>query len=109
MSTGTATKEGEIKCPACDSDAVYKYGRAWTGKQRFQCIVCERQFTIGAKKPAEAQGKPSCPVCKRPMHLYKIENETVRFRCSGYPECRSFRKFKIKEEINETRVELLHP
>lgn len=92
----------EIKCPFCGSEAIYKYGRSWTGKQRFLCLICERQFTVGAKK-LEVAGKPLCPKCGRPMHLYKIEGEVIRFRCSGYPECKTFKKFKIKEIKEEER------
>jgi transposase-like protein len=87
----------EISCPICNSEAIYKYGRTKTGKQRFQCLICGRQFSHGAKKQ-EIQGKPICLVCGKPMHLYKIEGELIRFRCSDYPVCKAFRKFKIKEE-----------
>ena len=86
-----------IKCPVCNSEALYKYGKTKTGKQRFQCLICGRQFSHGAKTQ-EIQGKPFCPSCDRPMHLYKIEGEVIRFRCSGYPVCKTFRKFRIKEE-----------
>lgn len=84
-------------CPVCDSEAIYKYGKTRDGKQRFQCLMCGRQFSQGAKKQA-IQGKPICPECGNPMHLYKIEGEVIRFRCSDYPVCKTFRKFKIKEE-----------
>lgn len=67
------------------------------GKQRFQCLMCGRQFSQGAKKQ-EIQGKPICPECGNTMHLYKIDGEVIRFRCSDYPVCRTFRKFRIKEE-----------
>jgi transposase-like protein len=87
----------EIKCPSCDGDALYKYGKAWTGKQRYLCIICGRQFTDSSKR-GTVKGKPVCPECARPMNLYKIEGDVVRFRCSGYPECRTFKKFRMKEE-----------
>ncbi len=32
------------------------------------------------------------------MHIYKRENSTIRFRCSDYPACKTFKKQKIKEE-----------
>lgn len=98
MKAPSIVEEEEVKCHACDSEAVYKYGKAWTGKQRFQCLMCGKQFTSGAKK-IEIQGKPICPECGRSMHLYRIEGEVIRFRCSGYPECKTFKKFRIKEEV----------
>ncbi len=32
------------------------------------------------------------------MHLYKIECDVIRFRCSNYPMCKTYKKFIIKEE-----------
>ncbi|HAM49274.1 MAG TPA: Insertion element protein [Nitrospiraceae bacterium] len=91
-------KQGDDnKCPSCDSSAIYKYGKVRTGKQRYLCIVCGRQFTDGSKK-ATVKGKPVCPECGRLMNLYKIDGDVVRFRCSGYPECRTFKKYRMKEE-----------
>jgi len=54
--------------------------------------------SVMVQKKQEIQGKPICPECGKPMHLYKIEGEIIRFRCSGYPVCKTFRKFKITEE-----------
>jgi len=90
-------EDDEIKCPACDCDAVYKYGRAWTGKQRFLCMMCGMQFTDDAKK-ATVKGKPLCPQCGKAMNLYKIEGDIVRFRCSVYPDCKTYKKYRMKEE-----------
>lgn len=97
LTTQTVIRDEEIKCPSCDSDAVYKYGRTWTGKQRFLCMMCGMQFTGNAGK-ATVKGKPACPKCGKPMNLYKIEGYIIRFRCSGYPECRTFKKYIMKEE-----------
>lgn len=96
-------KEYEVKCPDCNSDALYKYGKTRIGKQRFVCLMCGKQFTPNAER-CEAKGKPLCPVCGKLMHLYRIEGEIIRFRCSGYPGCRTFKKYRIMEEGNE----LLH-
>ena len=98
-----------LKCPSCDSDAIYRYGKTKTKRQRFFCIMCERQFSEGAKKHTVQSKKPLCPACGKTMHVYKIEEEIIRFRCSDYPECKTFRKFRIKEEVKEERDELLHP
>lgn len=96
--TLTLTNEQQgIECDYCNSDALYKYGRTRSGKQRFVCLMCGKQFTPEADKP-QVQGKPVCDKCGKPMHLYKIEGGVVRFRCSGYPVCRTFKKFRIVEE-----------
>jgi ssDNA-binding Zn-finger/Zn-ribbon topoisomerase 1 len=95
MKTNAAEKISEIRCPACDSDAVYKYGKAWTGRQRYLCLICAKQFTFGEK--IELLNKPHCPVCGKPMHIYMKAGETSRFRCSAYPKCRTFSKFKLEE------------
>jgi transposase-like protein len=101
--TALMSNKTEIKCPECNCDAVYKYGKIKTGKQRLICLMCGKQFTPGSER-LEAKGKPICPACGRQMHLYKIEGEVIRFRCSAYPACKTFKKFRIKEEGNE----LLH-
>jgi transposase-like protein len=87
-----------ISCPVCNSEAVYKYGKTRSGRQRLQCLICGRQFSLGAKKQ-EILGKPICNECGKHMNLYKIEGEVIRFRCSDYPVCKTFRKFRIKEEV----------
>lgn len=97
MTTVQMPIESIVNCPLCSAEAVYKYGRTKTGKQRFQCLICGRQFSDSAKKQ-EIQGKPICPECGKQMHLYKIEADVIRFRCSDYPKCKTFKKFKIKEE-----------
>lgn len=87
----------KLKCPDCASEAIYKYGKAWTGKQRFVCMICRRQFTLFNER-MEVKGKPDCPNCGKGMHLYKREEGAIRFRCSGYPGCRTFKKTKAEEK-----------
>jgi transposase-like protein len=98
MDVATTTAEMiETRCPSCDSEAIYRYGRIKTGRQRFLCLMCRTQFSMGAKK-TPLKGKPACPACGKHMNVYRIEGDVIRFRCSGYPVCRSFRKFTMKEE-----------
>ena len=92
----TSVEVTETICPSCDGDAVYRYGHIKTGGQRFKCILCGTQFTPGAKKSL-IKGKPVCPECGKPMNVYKLEGDVIRFRCSGYPFCKTFRKFTLKE------------
>jgi transposase-like protein len=82
-------KEDHIKCPFCDSEALYRYGRAHTGNQRYLCNMCGKQFTAHEKR-LKLNDKPVCPVCGRIMHLYKREINQIRFRCSAYPECKAY-------------------
>jgi len=32
------------------------------------------------------------------MHVYMRESETIRFRCSRYPNCRTFFKRAVRED-----------
>lgn len=97
LDNGIETVELENNCPACGSGALYKYGTAHTGKKRLLCMICGRQFTLGAKKTA-IENKPLCSDCGRPMNINGFEGELIRLRCSGYPECRAFKKFRLTEE-----------
>lgn len=89
--------ESTVRCTSCGSEAVYRYGKAWTGKQRFLCLICGKQFTLGAER-ARVSGRPYCPSCGQLMHLYKREEGAIRFRCSKYPACKTFKKITIKKE-----------
>ena len=92
-------KTSGIKCPACCSEAVYRYGRAKNGMQRIKCIICGRQFVPGHERYV-LNNRPVCPNCGSAMHLYMHTKEMVRFRCSEYPDCRSYQKVLIKEGIS---------
>ena len=87
----------EVKCPKCGSEAIYRYGKTHNGKPRLICVLCRRQFSVGARK-CEVQDRPSCPKCGRPMHLYKREKGSIRFRCSAYPQCRTYKKIVVEED-----------
>lgn len=89
-------KPANLVCPSCGSDALYKYGRTKQGKQRFRCILCGRQFIEGSKAKTWVK-RPQCLECGKQMHIYKIEGDIVRFRCSGYPQCRAYRKVTVEK------------
>lgn len=98
MKTDTVMADkAKVQCPSCSADASYKYGRIKTGKQRYMCLMCSSQFTPDGKKSL-VKGKPACPECGKPMNVYKLEGDVIRFRCSGYPICKTFKKFKLKED-----------
>jgi ssDNA-binding Zn-finger/Zn-ribbon topoisomerase 1 len=80
-----------IQCPSCHSDAVYRYGSISTGKQRFICLICERQFVPEAKN-TQFIDKPRCPNCGKIMHSYMKGVKYMRFRCSDYPNCKTYLK-----------------
>jgi predicted RNA-binding Zn-ribbon protein involved in translation (DUF1610 family) len=87
MSKDTIEK---ISCPKCASEAVYRDGKARTGKQRYLCIMCGTQFTASCR--TRVKNRPVCTACGGIMHLYKHENTSVRFRCSQYPLCKTYKK-----------------
>jgi len=91
MLTASVSKMSKARCPSCHSEAVYKYGRTGAGKQRFLCLMCKRQFASGTKRE-EVQDRPICPECGKSMHLYMRNGSIIRFRCSDYPVCRTFKK-----------------
>jgi insertion element IS1 protein InsB len=41
-----------MKCPRCSSEAIVKNGSIHTGKQKYKCKACGRQFVENPKHPA---------------------------------------------------------
>lgn len=95
MGTNLDSEQFIGHCPRCDSEAHYRFGKTVAGKQRFLCLTCGRQFTDIPR--VEIRKRPECQVCGRKMHVYRKDKELVRFRCSGYPFCKSFLKISKKE------------
>jgi transposase-like protein len=87
-----------FKCPACSSEALYRYGHVHSGRQRYKCIVCGRQFLLGSERH-ELKTRPACPSCGLAMHVYKREMRVLRFRCSDYPDCKGYTKISFKEGL----------
>ncbi len=85
-----------IKCPECGSDALYRYGKTPEGQQKYQCILCDRQFSENSSRNY-IQERPPCPECGAAMHVYMRTGNITRFRCSEYPKCKTFVK-TVKEE-----------
>jgi transposase-like protein len=81
-----------LSCPRCGAKALNKYGHLKSGKQRYLCLVCNRQFAWpNSIKPIPY--RPHCPACGRGMHVYARKGDVIRFRCQDYPNCRTY--FKI--------------
>ena len=95
MSFETIQEKTNLKCPRCDSEALYRYGKTRHGKQRFRCLMCGRQFGDGAR--SELKTRPVCPACGRKMHIYRKAPGEIRFRCSAYPACKTFKKVESEE------------
>lgn len=83
-----------LQCPRCHSDALYSYGRIKSGKQRYLCLLCNRQFVPGAER-REIRNRPECPLCGSKTHVYMRNGTTIRFRCANYPECKGYIKQKV--------------
>lgn len=95
---GQNGEEGQntISCPSCGSRAIYKYG--WTrNRQRYICMMCNRQFIPGSERHSPSI-RPDCPACGGITHLFKRRKDgNAVFRCSRYPDCRTYVKAKIEE------------
>lgn len=89
-----------IKCPHCQSDAVYRYGTISTGKRRYLCLLCNRQF-VNDSSWKDVDRRPICPNCGKLMHVYMREADYIRFRCSHYPACRTF--IKLPKEADKPK------
>lgn len=91
LATAPERRAAGITCPKCGSEAHYRYGRSRQGKQRFLCIVCDRQFVLNPEHVPIAN-KPLCAACGARMYMYKRDRDIMRFRCSRYPACRTYAK-----------------
>jgi transposase-like protein len=94
-----------VRCPRCQSDAIYRYGKTVNGRKRYLCQVCRRQFSLKLPGRLEAGQRPACPVCGKPMHVYMRRGDCLRFRCADYPNCRTF--FKQDTEAHRIHARLL--
>ena len=90
-----------IKCPRCNKRELYKFGKdPKTGKQKYQCVSCKRQFKTGDKGNGNTNKypwMPKCPKCGKRMEVYKWRKHFKRLRCKG---CNyKFNTYVIPEEI----------
>jgi transposase-like protein len=69
-----------VVCPRCRSEAIYRYGKTASGRRRYLCQVCRRQFSLKPPGRLAAEERPACPVCAKPMHIYMREGGCMRFR-----------------------------
>lgn len=83
-----------IKCPRCNKTYLYKFGKdPKTGKQKYRCLNCYRQFKVGDKtygKVIKHPWLPKCPKCSYRMEIYKWRKHFKRLRCR-----RCYYKFNV--------------
>ncbi|MEJ5227151.1 IS1 family transposase [Thermodesulfovibrio sp.] len=83
-----------VRCPRCNSEAIYKYGRIKSGKQRYLCLVCKKQFTTFREQKEDK--RPLCRICGSKMYVYmKCNGGVVIYRCSRYPLCKEYKKWRV--------------
>lgn len=90
-----------IRCPRCNKSMLHKFGKdRRTGKQKYQCLSCRRQFRIGdgyGKQHLRHPWLPHCPKCSHRMEVYKWRKHFKRLRCKG---CNyKFNVYSIPEEV----------
>lgn len=83
-----------IRCPRCRSEAYYNYGHTKNGKQRYICLVCNRQFVNGESGKA-VQQRPGCPFYGKRMHVYMRDLNFIRVSKRSAPFFQSWR-FNVK-------------
>ena len=93
-----------VYCPRCQADAIYRYGKTATGKKRYLCQVCRRQFSLKRSDRLGVPERPACPACGKPMHVYMRHGGAIRFRCSEYPACRTFLKMEREAHLNHAHL-----
>ncbi len=81
--------EGKLTCDRCQGTALYKFGLDQEGYQKYRCQDCRRQWAPDnpgrrCLERKERGIKLSCPLCARPMYLFKSFPSYLRYRCAGY-------------------------
>ncbi len=94
--------EQKIRCPDCHSDAYYKYGKTQNGERRYQCLICGRQFTLNST--ATIKDRPLCPKCGNKMHVYMRSADKTRFRCSEYPDCKTYETISLERTWEDVKL-----
>lgn len=76
-----------IKCPKCNNQKLYRYGKDPDGYQKYQCRSCRYQFAPDRTSVArEGAGQtdrryPSCPVCGKASFLHHEHDHYSNYRC----------------------------
>lgn len=94
--TECSISEMSLLCPSCSGSAIYRFGFSPAGKQKYLCLLCSRQFVVNPDRIGFSI-RPDCPACRGTMHVYKRTGNAVRYRCSGYPVCRTYMTERTEE------------
>lgn len=76
------SKNFNICCPDCFSKNLYKYGKDKTGKQKYQCKNCQRQFTLNSSTKPKLD-YPKCHICGAGTFLHHDYEHYSRFKCNS--------------------------
>ena len=91
----------KTNCPRCNKSYLHKFGKdRKTGKQKYQCLSCRRQFKAGDKtygKVIKYPWLPKCPKCSKRMEIYKWRKHFKRLRCKNCSY--KFNVYAIPEEV----------
>lgn len=107
MVTSTISSQ-TIKCPECGSEAFNRYGKTSSGKKRFICLVCGRQFVVDSYR-YKVKNRPKCPRCGKKMYCYNRKPDTIRFRCSAYPDCKTYLNVPVKVHKSHAKKQMISP
>jgi DNA-directed RNA polymerase subunit RPC12/RpoP len=69
------------KCPKCNSQKLYKYGKDKIGNQKYQCQICKHQFAERGKRKASNRKYLSCPLCGKASFSHHDYEDYFNYRC----------------------------
>lgn len=70
-----------LKCPKCNTNHLYRYGKDKDGYQKYQCRNCKHQFAPENPKTKRERSYPSCPRCGKPSFLHHDYEHYSNYRC----------------------------
>ncbi len=76
------SKKINLTCPECYHNDLHKYGKNKSGKQKFLCKNCHRQFTSDSHNKPKLN-YPKCPVCGAGTYLHHDYEHYSRFKCNS--------------------------
>lgn len=75
------TKIVPLKCPKCNNNSFYRYGKDKDGYQKYQCRKCRHQFAPDKPKTEKEQSYPRCPKCGKSSFLHHDHEHYSNYRC----------------------------
>ena len=89
MKTIISNNFKNIKCPRCNSQNIYKFGKdPKTGCQKYQCKDCKHQSTfLNQVNKKSKKGYPRCPLCNHATYLHHDYKHYFNYSC-GNKKCK---------------------